>query len=306
MIMKRPIKLLSGILAITLFLSFPVITLAQNEQLKTENIDPVKIANGKEMAKKILSGNWEFDLNTGKLVKPSERTDKTYKKTEITPNYSSGSSEKSHQWLATAAVSIMANNGLTSMTDVIYNYFGDFLTGSDWPDIYENNYIYLWHFYHYKDHTNYLGFTSPTAMTKFNDWMNNANNDFIKNTNNAYAVKELGIAMHYLADMTEPHHVTNKTSQLSQHSYYEDYLDTIKNNYRTYSSNRYGMYGTNYQGYAQAAADYAASYINYAEAVDINANPDYASWDYAASMTLPFAQQNMAAVIHAFFRTEGY
>lgn len=102
-----------------------------------------------------------------------------------------------------------------------------------------------------------------------------------------------------------PHHVTNRSALTSGHTAWESYADSNRTNYVKLYGTRYNLYGTNYSSYAQASANYAAGWIDEAEATYGDGSPDYTKWDQAAENTYEFCEDTLAAVIDAFFRSEG-
>ncbi|MDA8226588.1 MAG: zinc dependent phospholipase C family protein [Desulfitobacterium hafniense] len=315
--LKNMLKKLTGIVifsALVLSLSLPSNILASvpSKASKDKINASVSVEEGKQIVKKIISGDYEYDLSTHELVKREDRKDKKLPDGTMEPSFASGGSEHSHQYLVARAINILDNDGHNNQTDILYSEVANLLEGSDWPDFYERDpnvagvATYAGHFYHYSKHTNYLGQTSPTAMQRMNTWMNSANSYFVDGSNNyAYALKTLGIALHYLSDMNAPHHVTNRSALTSGHVVWEDYADSNREDYTKSSGTLYNDYGTNYSSYAQASANYASGYIDEAEATLGDGSPDYTKWDLAAERTYEKCQDTLAAVIDAFFRTEG-
>lgn len=83
---------------------------------------------------------------------------------------------------------------------------------------------YAGHFYG-ADGKNYLGQTSPTAYTRFNNHYYNAVT--LYNSGKKYeGYEELGMAIHYLQDLNAPHHAANQIAVLSNHTDYEAWVDS--------------------------------------------------------------------------------
>lgn len=78
---------------------------------------------------------------------------------------------------------------------------------SDYPDMYETDWINEAHFYNYSWHTNYFGnvFSPNTAKSMFFDHYYTAVETYL--FNEKVALRELGTAIHYLEDLGTPVHV---------------------------------------------------------------------------------------------------
>jgi phospholipase C len=183
------------------------------------------------------------------------------------------------------------------------------------PDTAENDTLYgipSWkgHFYGpYSGKTgsnyNYYGETEPTAYTRFNNHYYNAKVSF--NSDKNYAYKELSMALHYLGDLSNPHHATNLTALNSWHTDFEGWVDQRTNNYAV-SNNCIDVTGKTFKQIADECRSFAASYISYANATKYEARAP--KWDstnagYAAQNTLTRAQGVSAGLIYRFLKDVG-
>lgn len=236
-------------------------------------------------------------------------TTMTVNANKVEPQFTSGGENHSHQYLVDRAIEILGNDNKISAYNYLNMYKSVFKEGADWPDDYETDSLtFKGHFFHAINKTNWQGGTNPTAMTRFIYYMNLASQQFDKNSsNNSSAILSLGKAMHYFADMNAPHHVSNLIAGLSNHAEWEAYADGLRNNYKAFNSSLYNSNGTNFTAYAQASANYAYNYVNDARATlpGTQGDPDLVKWNRAAKATYEYCQKNMAAVLDAFFRSEG-
>lgn len=104
--------------------------------------------------------------------------------------------------------------------------------GSGLPDIDETDWGFVAHFYDPDSGENFLGQDDPTAKTKTGSHYNIAYNILSSNFHMdllsddfARVMEELGRALHYLQDLCEPHHASNKIAVLTNHTDFEDYVE---------------------------------------------------------------------------------
>ena len=101
------------------------------------------------------------------------------------------------------------------------------------------------HFYNPDTGKSWTGSTTRNAYTFFNNHFYNAiTNARITDNNHRYlAYKELGLAIHYLEDLNNPYHASNKIAGATNHAQYEAWADTdsVRNctTTMTYQSYRY-------------------------------------------------------------------
>lgn len=104
------------------------------------------------------------------------------------------------------------------------------------PDLLETDAItFSGHFYDPDTGKNWTGTTWPTAKTRTVSHYDRAKNALNKETtpetpyllgeNFEKTLKQLGMALHYIQDVCEPHHAANKTAGLSTHSEFESYVE---------------------------------------------------------------------------------
>jgi len=174
---------------------------------------------------------------------------------------------------------------------------------SDKPDEIETDGVsFVGHFYDPTTGLNYLGDSTPTALERLQIHALNAYNYYW--INRTYALQELGMAIHYLTDLCEPHHASNKTALNSNHTTFETYAD---NNRVLYSVSFGGDYSnityTSYFSYVTdkgiSAAYNAYAYKDYALSVF------QSNWDYALQNTLPYAQRVVAGFLYKFLKEVG-
>ncbi len=122
----------------------------------------------------------------------------------------------------------------------------------------------------------------------------------------------LGKASHYFADICEPHHAANLTAvdPINNHSQYEQYVETIKNNYLLTSMgsdlSEYTVYSDNNLSdflHLQSVkyATFAYQYRNM-----VLASNSWEDWDTATANCLSNAQIGMASVVYRFLTEVTY
>lgn len=114
--LKNMLKKLTGIVifsALVLSLSLPSNILASvpSKASKDKINASVSVEEGKQIVKKIISGDYEYDLSTHELVKREDRKDKKLPDGTMEPSFASGGSEHSHQYLVARAINILDNDG---------------------------------------------------------------------------------------------------------------------------------------------------------------------------------------------------
>jgi len=152
-----------------------------------------------------------------------------------------------HPWLTKRGVALVRNvnsslntllntdiNGKTAASILINTANNpDYLTSELYPIGYSQNILFISapHFYQADPNIknnlyekNYCG-TSDTAKSRLETHYNNAVN-YYKAGDKATAYGELGMALHYLEDLCNPHHAINATSvNSSNHNSYEYWVD---------------------------------------------------------------------------------
>jgi len=147
---------------------------------------------------------------------------------------------------------------------------------------------------------------STTALTRFTTHANNAKKYYAKNKRQS--MTELGRALHYLADINEPHHAANLIAVFSSHTQYEDWVDGLEISYAITNIASYKTFIT------IDAKRYFATYctelfkkaaVNAYSFKDLANTYDTLKWEQSAAGTLPFAQESMAVFLYNFLYAVG-
>ncbi|WP_051534052.1 hypothetical protein [Desulfitibacter alkalitolerans] len=230
---------------------------------------------------------------------------------EISPHWGSQGSAKVHQWMVSRALAVLENDFGYWVTDPFYagGHIGQMMAGADWPDIWETDGLsFAGHFYNPTTGRNYMGQTSPTAKIRFEQWSDQARNHW--NSNRALALHYLGCSLHYLSDLSAPHHVHNHTALDSDHTAFEDWADANRNNYRLINGNQYHIGGS--WNVMRANIANGCAYATYYDSTFIldQSHPDrdvyrLLNWGSTANNTLKHGQNYMAAFLYRFLQTVG-
>lgn len=94
---------------------------------------------------------------------------------------------------------------------------------SERPDRLLNNFLWVTHFYDPQTGKNYFGDTHNTAKTSYVEQYNKAVK-YLKDGNRQKAMEHLGMSLHFIQDVCEPHHSNNKTSSQNKHSEFEAWV----------------------------------------------------------------------------------
>ena len=218
--------------------------------------------------------------------------------------WSSGGVDHTHQYLTSQALQILRNDGKVAAADLLAGYRTTLLQYSDWPDTSENDGgLYTSHFYNPYTGKTFLG--STTALTRFTTHANNAKKYYAKNR--TLAMQELGKALHYLADINEPHHAANLIAGLSNHTSYENWVDAYRLTFGSTTSTLYGAVPydakRNYATYCTELFRKAA-FFAYAWS-DEASSSSTVLWNDSADATMDYAQQSMAAFLDNFLYSVG-
>lgn len=224
-----------------------------------------------------------------------------------------------HEFIVNTAVNILRNDMPKdfdeTFKDLIEN-LDTVLYGADLPDTGEKDGNTMkGHFYKpytktdngnivletSKPGVNYLGDTDPTAKTRFLSHAMAAksayNTGSIKN-----AMTHLGMAMHYLSDMTEAHHAQNQIIGLSDHLEYEGWVDTHKEGYVATTTAKYNYYtggGNSFDSICEALANDSAFCGVKEQCSSLGGLKD---WPGATYRTLETAEEHVAVFLYAFFQ----
>ncbi|NJD01693.1 MAG: phospholipase [Ruminiclostridium sp.] len=283
-------KVLAGVLVLLILVVTNMAVFANGSRKKIDDMKNIvqSIANGSDT---MVGGGVQFD----KITEPGE----------ISPQWSSGGINHTHQFLAARGITIIENDKGWSTAQHLYENDGTniILEYADMPDTDETDTLtFSGHFYNYYTHLNYLGQSSPTAKTRFTSHMANAVNNF--SSNKTYAWQELGRAIHFISDANEPHHASNMIAVITNHAPFEQWADTNRVTYGITSSSKYNDYNS----------DTFAVYVN--KILDASAQNGYAYkdnasssntslWGSAAGPSLGYAQQEIAALLYRFLKAVG-
>lgn len=207
---------------------------------------------------------------------------------------------------------------LTSMALLLYvgdmqNLYG--ITGSDgygykineWETIWratavpDANFTYLWadHFYDPDTGKSWSQLTNKTARTQIEEFYTKAVQSF--STSRSLAFTNLGMALHFVQDVNEPHHAANITTadSNSQHENFEDYaatrIQTVADNFPSSHARYYNFTLSHSPGeLVHQAAVTAKGYA--AQAND----PSRTNWASVADTTLANAACYSAALLYKF------
>ncbi len=223
---------------------------------------------------------------------------------DITPRWSSGGLDHTHQYLTARALQILRADKGDKAANLLTLYAGALLSNSDWPDTSENDGgLFTSHFYNPYTGKTFLGTT--TALTRFLTHANNAKKYYAKNK--SLAMQELGRSLHYLADINEPHHAALLIAIFSTHSEYESWVDFSRTEYEVTTSGLYSSIPINAKrNYASYCTELfrMAAFNAYDQADEANSS-DMVQWDASAADSMAFAQESMAAYLYNFLYAVG-
>lgn len=208
---------------------------------------------------------------------------------QITPYWTSGGVNHTHQYLVSRGLTILkSDKNISTYTDSIAKIIMEY---ADKPDEDDIGVAFVSHFWDPDTDKNYLGFKTGTAKTRFFDNYDLAVQNY--STNRSLAYQYLGRAMHYLCDIGEPHHASNQIAVLSNHSKFEKYADTNRASYKATTSSKYTTCTSNtLTTVLKQLGTYSKSY---SETVK-----DEANWNTVASATMKMTQQYVAGVLYRF------
>lgn len=187
----------------------------------------------------------DFGLNTLKK-NPSNQLHMFYPKNENNKNHnflvpSKDVNFNTHKYIVKNAINLLINDVtkenkrnrflIRKIEDFFNKNTSNLLSGCISPDMTELDFncgvpTFQGHFFDPDTNKNFLGNIKPTAYTRFIDHSLQAKRLY-EQGDKSFS-KELGMALHYLADAGEPHHSSNKIAFLSNHINYEKYSKLIK------------------------------------------------------------------------------
>jgi Zinc dependent phospholipase C. len=151
---------------------------------------------------------------------------------EVSVNFVSGGVDHTHQYIVASALTILYNKSGNSVMNSEANSL-EMLANTDWPDRLGNETdlgTFAGHFYNPNTGLNWLGQSSPTAKTRAVEYFNSAVASY-KAGNITDAFKYIGRGTHYVSDANEPHHASNLTALNSNHTEFEEYVDTNRTSF---------------------------------------------------------------------------
>lgn len=298
--MLKSIKFRSVLLIIALILALvPTAAFAKSDD---PAIDPEILLNNTRIIELIAQGSHETVPDDG-LTKLKDIKEKG----DVSIQWASGGPGYTHQYLTARALEILKADKGTAVANILYAYGSTILQYSDWPDTYETDfYTFAGHFYDPATGRNYLNQTSPTALSRFKDHAAKAKSYY--KSNKTTSMRELGKALHYLEDAATPHHSANLTALNSNHTQYEEWVDSVDNLYQVSNGSLYSYLvpaniSKNYAAYCSNilidTAKFSKAYIGQA------ASGDQALWAVSAEATLMRSQDILAAFLYNFLRSVG-
>jgi phospholipase C len=298
--MRKPVKFRVMLLLIAIMLAFA--STAAYAKPHQASPDPAELQLNTRLIEAIAQGSHDTVPDPGPApVRGNQGAG------GVTIQWASGGLDHTHQYLTARALEILKFDKGATTANRLYQYGSVILQYSDWPDNYEaDTFTFAGHFYDPASGRNYLNQTSPTALTRFKDHAAKAKTYFKRDPVNA--MRELGKALHYLADIGEPHHSANLTALNSNHSTYENWVDANDQNYIVTSTSLYSYLvpanlSRNYATYcASILTDTAKFSKPYAGQASSSNQVD---WDSSASATLKRTQEIMAAFLYNFLRSVG-
>jgi len=215
----------------------------------------------------------------------------------------SGGPSESHQQFTGQALKILTNDKGSTVAKSLNDNKSLLLEYCDKPDSDEASYVFAYHFYNPYNKENYLpsflSASKTTAMTKFQEHIKNAANNY--KSNRSYSIQELGRALHFLEDINVPHHAANLIAGLSTHSKYESYVNDNDSLFFINTSTAYNKY-SNYDLYSYCTAIFDECAKNAYSYKDLANSSDTSNWKTAATATLKLGQEDMAALLYKFMQ----
>ena len=227
--------------------------------------------------------------------------------------WSAGGYNNTHQWITASALNILSIDGKTTICNWITTTDRtNLLTGSDWPDLYEDGNLLVdynrKHFYYWPNKCDYMGNTSTeNAKTRFVYWYNQAVIKYNSGSSSAIraaAFENLGKAIHYLSDLYTPVHtaqctfgnIANIATLAPMHSSFETKANQYKSNYYA------GYDGGLYSGWLNYTNAYIADVVACAS---YNAYVSYCgnenTYGNAYGWALVSNQRDVAGLINKFY-----
>lgn len=219
------------------------------------------------------------------------------------PQWSSGDlTEKNpgtHGFIATQALTIVSANSSKLKTFLTETRKKSLIKGSFEADIDGRSTLFKDHFY-LSGNKGIMGYPL-SAYDNFRNHYNGAVANY-KEKRYTEAMRRLGLALHFIADINEPHHVTGKVAVLSEHTAYEKWVEKNYSSYKVSSMTTSALSAYTSKSLltiADASAAHARGYIDQAES---SATSDRQT---VTNATLKRAQKDSAGVIYKFAKEVG-
>ncbi|HDX9577520.1 TPA: zinc dependent phospholipase C family protein [Bacillus pseudomycoides] len=169
------------------------------------------------------------------------------------------------------------------------------------------------HFYDPDTHKNYRGETDPTALTQGKKYFYESG-EYFRNKDYEKAFYYLGVATHYFTDATQPMHAANFTAidtrAIKYHSYFENYVTTIQDQFAVHSGGNYDTSLTTPEEWIDYVARVAKPEIEdiaCSEIFEYYNKGDAQLWQEmvtpAVQRSLGEAQRNTAGFLNFWFKT---
>lgn len=120
--------------------------------------------------------------------------------------------------------------------------------------------------------------------------------------NHTEAVRRLGMAIHYISDINQPHHASGKAAGVSRHTQYETWVEARYSSYKVTSMTSSAISAYNSKTLLTIADDSATIARNNIDKAESSATSDM---DAATEITLKRAQKDAAGVIYKFCKDTG-
>ncbi len=243
---------------------------------------------------------------------------------QIAPRWASGDikngeyvEQGSHEMITAQALNVLANDkGIFSTNPVeVLAICLSISLASLMPDKDENQNIFEGHFYHAVDGDSWTGSKTNTALTNCRDHFDYAVH-FAKTGNLEAMCNEIGRALHYIQDASEPHHAANIVNIPLIKPAHGDFETFVDNNIDSYvnlisSVNGYRFSSSINPTYASVAShtvDFLVQQtasIAYTFRGQVNNALNQAYWDYVASKTVPNSVGFSALLLYKLADTSG-
>lgn len=180
------------------------------------------------------------------------------------------------------------------------------------PDKDEIGNTFAGHFYNPDTQKNWAGSKTNTAKTNAQSHYNNAYNKLKTNVNMsvnsdefAYVLEELGRALHYIQDASQPHHANNKVAIITNHSDYEKYVDGKINSYIGNIESTPKYYYSDASRYTVANYTHNTAVVvkPFYDSIKHNNNKTY--WDSLGTAATQSATYYSSGVIYKLFNSCG-